>query len=870
MKLLLLMKKMLRALARFLRRQGPVAWLIGAGSVMLVWLVWLALPQIFQAGELASYDLRMRWQGAGNADSSIVLIGRDAASDARLGAGVWDRAQFAKVIKGLTKAGARTIALDFHMSAVSPPERGGVASDRALLAATGNGTVLYPIAVAPSAGGQDLLPVLPDFLSRTASRFDPSVMQALPQIGRLESPFPALASAAAGLGHIAAWPDADGVYRRVPSFVAIGEQAVPALGLAMVASFLRVLPQQIELVPGDLLRLHEAQWPDGRHRTITVPVDAEGRLLIRYAGQWTDGPFPYLSFVDVWDAVAEGREEELRELVAGKLVILVHAALGSDKRRTPYDLSAPGGFILANVANQLLTQQGLRELAVSTGWLLAFALGVAAAGAMVLWPGWGGPVAVSALGLTYLSAAFVAIGFDGLVLPVLPPLATVAVATLLALGWARHRLAFYDPLTNLPNRRFMLDRLAQLVRSGTREKRYGAILLINLDNFKILNDTKGHGMGDLLLREATKRLQASVQGDDLLARLGGDEFAVLLETLDVETDLAGEQARAVAERILVAMNQPFRLRRHDHHGSASIGIALFREQDIAADALLKHADMAMHQAKEAGRNTICFFDPATQAALESRVQLEGWMRAARNDQYQVYYQIQVDGEGRATGAEALIRWLHPEKGMINPAEFIPLAEETGLIVPIGHWVLETVCKQLQTWAQDQHTRHLVLAVNVSAKQFQQPDFVAQVFAVLDRTGIDAGKLKLELTESLLVSNVEEIIVKMMALKAKGVKLSLDDFGTGFSSLTYLKRLPLHQLKIDQSFVRHALTDPGDAAISRTVIALGHSLGMDVLAEGVETEEQRAFLASHGCHHYQGYLFSKPVPLAAFELLLKRD
>lgn len=414
-----------------------IVGVIGFVATISVWALAAALPQLFGSWEMATYDLRMRWQGAGMADPAIVLIGRDAESDARFGVGVWDRALFAKVIAALGQAGARTIALDFHMPAVSPPERGNGASDQALLAATGLGTVLYPIAVGLSDGGAAVPPALPEALPRTLPPFNPDLVRALPRAGRIEGPFLALASTASALGHIAAWPDADGVYRRVPSFVAVGERAVPALGVAMAASFLHVPPDQIELIPGEALRFRDARWPDGRQRTVTVPVDAEGRLLIQYAGRWTDGLFPYLSFVDVWDAIAEGREAELREQVAGKLVVLVHAALGSDKRRTPYEVAAPGGFILANVANTVLTQHGLREIAAPTGRLLALALGLGAAGAIALLPGWGGPMAAGALGFAYLAVTFVAMGLDGLVLPVLPPLATLAVATLFTLGWTR-------------------------------------------------------------------------------------------------------------------------------------------------------------------------------------------------------------------------------------------------------------------------------------------------------------------------------------------------------------------------------------------------------------------------------------------------
>lgn len=432
---------------------------------------------------------------------------------------------------------------------------------------------------------------------------------------------------------------------------------------------------------------------------------------------------------------------------------------------------------------------------------------------------------------------------------------------------AIHNLAFYDPLTKLPNRRLMLDRLKQTLLSSTRNKRFGALLFIDLDDFKTLNDTKGHSVGDQLLIEVTTRLQAVVHVDATVARIGGDEFAVLLDALSESSELAAVRVKAVADRVLVDISMPLNLQGHDYHCTASIGITMFCDQDVSVDELLKQADMAMHQAKQDGRNTICFFDPAAQTALETRVLLESWMRSALNDQYQLYYQAQIDRNGKATGAEALIRWIHPEQGIISPAAFIPLAEETGLILTIGAWVLETACAQLKAWEHDTKARHLNLAVNVSARQFNQPDFAEKVLAVIDRTGINPDRLKLELTESMLVNDVDDIIIKMNVLKAKGVKFSLDDFGTGFSSLAYLKKLPLNQLKIDQSFVLNALTDPSDVAIIRTVIALGQSMGMDIIAEGVETEAQRNLLASLGCYHYQGYLFSKPVPLDEFERLL---
>ncbi|MDO9213946.1 MAG: PAS domain S-box protein [Methylococcales bacterium] len=425
---------------------------------------------------------------------------------------------------------------------------------------------------------------------------------------------------------------------------------------------------------------------------------------------------------------------------------------------------------------------------------------------------------------------------------------------------------FYDTMWEALNR----DKFwaGEIWNRRKLKSRYGAILFIDLNDFKILNDTKGHDIGDLLLIEVSLRLKAAVHEDDTIARTGGNEFVVLVETLDKTTDLAATQAETIAKRLLAAIGQSFDLQGYTYRCSASIGIALFHSHEVNVDELVKHATMAMHQAKQGGKNTIRFFDPAVQEALVFRVQLESWMRKALNDQYELYYQMQVDDKGNATGAETLIRWHHPDMGMIAPADFIPLAEETGLILQIGRWVLKTACTQLKAWEQNQSTQHLVLAVNVSAKQFSQSDFVNQVLSVLKQTAANPHRLKLELTESMVVDNVENIITKMNTLKAIGVKFSLDDFGTGFSSLSYLKRLPLDQLKIDQSFVSDALTDSNDAAIIRTIIALGQTLGMEVIAEGVETEVQRHFLEALGCNHYQGYLFSKPLPLKEFEQLLR--
>ena len=429
-------------------------------------------------------------------------------------------------------------------------------------------------------------------------------------------------------------------------------------------------------------------------------------------------------------------------------------------------------------------------------------------------------------------------------------------------------LAFFDPLTGLPNRRLLMDRLALTMANHARDKRSGALLFVDLDNFKTLNDSYGHHMGDLLLQEVARRLSTCIRKGDTVARLGGDEFVVMLEDLGQQTMEAVTHAEAVGDKILAVLNQNFLLAGAVHHSTPSIGITLFGEVDEGIEEPLKRADMAMYQAKSAGRNTLRFFDPHMQAVVTARAALEmGLREALEGNQLQLYYQPQVVGECQLTGVEALVRWQHPERGMVPPAEFIPLAEDTGLILPLGLWVLETACTQLALWAGQRALAHLTVAVNVSPRQFQQSDFVDQVLAVLSRTGARPGRLKLELTESMLVANIEGVITKMEALKAVGVGFSLDDFGTGYSSLSYLKLLPLDQLKIDQGFVRDILTDPNDAAIAKMVIALGDSLGLAVMAEGVETEAQRLFLAHQGCHAYQGYLFSRPLPLAEFEALV---
>ncbi|MBC7860507.1 MAG: EAL domain-containing protein [Burkholderiaceae bacterium] len=431
-------------------------------------------------------------------------------------------------------------------------------------------------------------------------------------------------------------------------------------------------------------------------------------------------------------------------------------------------------------------------------------------------------------------------------------------------------LAFYDQLTRLPNRRLLLERLRQALAAGTRGEQQRALLFIDLDDFKTLNDSLGHDHGDLLLQQVAQRLAGAVREADLVARLGGDEFVVMLDNLGQTSGEAAIHAETIGEKILDALKQPYVLGGHEYQGSASIGVTLFGARHEAMDELLKQADLAMYRAKTAGRNALRFFDPAMQAAVTARVELEKDLRSAlRAGEFVLHYQAQVDDAGRVPAAEVLVRWRHPLRGLVFPNDFIPLAEDTGLILPLGYWVLEAACAQLAAWAGRADAGALALAVNVSVHQLRQPDFVARVLAVLERTGADPRKLKLELTESQLMDNVEDTIAKMGALKARGVGFALDDFGTGYSSLSYLKRLPLEKLKIDRSFVMDVLTDPNDAAITKTIVALAHSLGLGVIAEGVETAAQRDFLTRNGCHLYQGYLFSKPLPLADFESFLMR-
>lgn len=431
--------------------------------------------------------------------------------------------------------------------------------------------------------------------------------------------------------------------------------------------------------------------------------------------------------------------------------------------------------------------------------------------------------------------------------------------------------ANYDSLTGLPNRRLLNERIEHALLTGKRNNHFGALLFLDMDKFKALNDSMGHEYGDLMLIEVARRLKTCVRAMDTVARLGGDEFVVLIESISEFSEDASFIVADVSEKIRLTLASPYQLNQYEYLSSPSIGVYLFDCKNDSADDLLKRADMAMYQAKESGRNAVRFFDPQMQASVEERSSMESDLqRAIPDKQFQLYYQIQVDNERHAIGAEALIRWKHPQRGFVSPAVFIPFAEGSPLILEIGKWVLDTACQQIAAWDQSEQTRKLVLAINISAQQFKQPTFVDEVANMIKKYKIDPSRLKLELTESVAVQDIESVIEKMNSLRNDiGVTLSLDDFGTGYSSLSYLKRFPLDQIKIDQSFVRDITTDENDGMVVKTIIGMAHNLGLNVIAEGVETEEHLAFLKQNGCIAYQGYLFSKPVPVVEFEALLKK-
>lgn len=431
-------------------------------------------------------------------------------------------------------------------------------------------------------------------------------------------------------------------------------------------------------------------------------------------------------------------------------------------------------------------------------------------------------------------------------------------------------LAFYDPLTNLPNRRLLRDRLIPALASSHRTGRKGALLFIDLDNFKTLNDTLGHDMGDLLLQQVAKRLESCVREGDTVARLGGDEFVMMLEDLSAQDIEAASQTEVIGNKILDILNKPYPLASHDYYNTPSIGATLFNGHDKSIDELMKQADIAMYQAKASGRNAIRFFDPKMQTCITALAALESDLRQAIiENQFMIYFQPQVHHNQQIIGAEVLIRWQHPQRGLVPPADFIPLAEKTGLILPIGRWVLETACAQIKAWEDSDFAQNLQLSVNVSVRQFHQVDFVEQILRILHCSGIKPELLKLELTESLVLDDIDDTILKMNELRKIGVCFSMDDFGTGYSSLAYLTKLPLDQLKIDQSFVRNIGIKPSDAMIAQTIIGMAKNLDIEVIAEGVETEAQRILLEQYDCPLFQGYLFSRPVELGEFEQLLNR-
>ena len=429
-------------------------------------------------------------------------------------------------------------------------------------------------------------------------------------------------------------------------------------------------------------------------------------------------------------------------------------------------------------------------------------------------------------------------------------------------------LAYFDPLTELPNLRSLINQLNDLQEIAARNFRYQALLVIDLDDFKMLNDGLGHEIGDIWLKEVARRLKACTHSAGNVARLSGDTFAILLAELSPESEEAAAQARALADKILASISESFTIDDHERQSSACIGITVFRELPEGVSAALQRAEIAMFKAKETSRNSIRFFSPELHAAVTARVEMEEALRLAiKQNQLSLHYQPQVEGS-RLIGVEALVRWNHPKRGLLPPNEFIPLAEKSGLILPLGRSVLEMACLQIAAWAQHKELADITIAVNISAPQFRQPDFVEQVLAIVNRTGANPQRLDLELTETTMVDDIDDIIEKMTRLKAHGIRFSLDDFGTGYSSLTYLKRMPLDQLKIDRSFVRDIQNDQNSGAIAQTIISLGRAMGFSVIAEGVETIEQLRYLSELGCHSFQGYLYSRPLRLDEFEKMWK--
>ena len=429
-----------------------------------------------------------------------------------------------------------------------------------------------------------------------------------------------------------------------------------------------------------------------------------------------------------------------------------------------------------------------------------------------------------------------------------------------------YNLAFFDALTALPNRRRLLDKLRLATSNIAQEQGLGALLMMDLDHFKNLNDTQGHDVGDRLLKQVGRRLMDCVRPDDTVSRVGGDEFVIILERLGKDVATATQRAHELVKKIQAGVSQLYPLipGRPDYYITSSIGLTLFGDENNSIDALLKKSDIALYEAKRGGRNTYRFFSPEMQASIDSSTSLVDALRLAlQNNEFTLYYQPQVNATGNVMGAEALLRWAPPNAEIISPLTFIAAAEESGLIVPIGDWVVEQCFMQLQRWQQCPETSDLKLSINISADQFHHADFISKICSGIERFKINPTRITFELTESAVLQRVDQVVQRMLELKNQGVSFSLDDFGTGYSSLSYLKLLPLDQVKIDSSFVRDISFDPDDAAIVRAILAMSGSLGLSVIAEGVETQVQREFLFDHGCLHYQGYLFGRPVPIESF-------
>jgi diguanylate cyclase (GGDEF)-like protein/PAS domain S-box-containing protein len=430
--------------------------------------------------------------------------------------------------------------------------------------------------------------------------------------------------------------------------------------------------------------------------------------------------------------------------------------------------------------------------------------------------------------------------------------------------------AFFDEVTGLGNRNYLMENLAKSLADAARHNHFNALLFFDLDNFKIINDSLGHHTGDILLKEIGNRLKEVVRTEDTVARLGGDEFIVILNHLGTEQRLAEAQAHDIAEKIRKKLALPYDLGEHEQHITMSVGISMFPNHDNDVHDILKHADIAMYRAKEAGRNAVRFFIPSMQKEAEERLLIQNMLRyALPNKQFMLHFQPQYNCKGKVIGAESLLRWHHPAQGNIPPSRFIPVAEESGQIIDIGAWVLRETCVTLKRW-QDLGKDKITLSANVSPRQFHQENFVEQVLSVVAETGVNPNYLELELTESLLIEHMGDVTEKMNALKQHGIRFAIDDFGTGYSSLAYLKRMPLDRLKIDQSFVQDVTTDPSDALIVEAIIAMATHLQLEVIAEGVETEEQLNFLQNNGCTMHQGFYFSRPIPLEEFEKLLPQS